>query len=247
MNCDEIEKGEIAEKYVTGGLGEIEQADFEMHFLGCQRCFAQVELWSSLQAVLPRPHRPGVRTMAILAVAASLLVAVGAVWLWLRPVPGRQVARPAASASASARRDLTALAEFSPPLYRQPRWRSPSQTGFERAMQLYSKGDYAAAAPRLRAALEADPANSAAQFFLGICYLMRGLEDQGIAGLRATIAIGDSPELEEAHFYLAKALLRKHDPAGAIAEVRRAIALRGPRQKEEQSLLDSITEVRPDK
>ena len=111
-------------------------------------------------------------------------------------------------------------------------------------MQRYSKGDYAAATPGLLAALKADPANSAAQFFLGICYLMQGLDDEGIARLKATIALEDSPELEEAHNYLAKALLRERDVNGAIAEVRQAIRLHGPRQRDEQSLLENITEVR---
>jgi tetratricopeptide (TPR) repeat protein len=242
MDCDEIEKGEIAEKYVTGGLGEIEQADFEMHFLDCERCFAQVELWQGMQAALARSPRTSVRWMAVLAVAASLLVAAGATWLRLRPASERGMARSAAPAATA--RDLTALAEFSPPRYSQPLWRGASQTGFEGAMQRYSKGDYAAATPGLLAALKADPANSAAQFFLGICYLMQGLDDEGIARLKATIALEDSPELEEAHYYLAKALLRERDVNGAIAEVRQAIRLHGPRQRDEQSLLENITEVR---
>jgi hypothetical protein len=63
--------------------------------------------------------------------------------------------------------------------------------------------------------------------------------------LTATIALEDSPELEEAHFHLAEAFLRKQDVTGAIAEVRKAISLRGPRQREEQSLLKGITEARP--
>jgi hypothetical protein len=43
---------------------------------------------------------------------------------------------------------------------------------------------------------------------------------------------------------LAKALLRKRDVNGAIAEVRQAIRLHGPRQRDDQSLLENITEVR---
>jgi len=161
----------------------------------------------------------------------------------LRSPSDRGMARSAAPTAPA--RDLTALAEFSPPRYSQPLWRGASQTDFERAMQRYSKGDYAAATPELLAALKADPANSAAQFFLGICYLMQGADDLGIARLKDTIALADSPEVEEAHYYLAKALLRKRDVNGAIAEVRQAIRLHGPRQREEQSLLESITEVRP--
>jgi hypothetical protein len=65
MDCDEAEKREIAEKYVAGGLGEIEQAEFEVHFLGCERCFGQVELWQAIWAALARPHGPGAHWMAI--------------------------------------------------------------------------------------------------------------------------------------------------------------------------------------
>jgi hypothetical protein len=39
--------------------------------------------------------------------------------------------------------------------------------------------------------------------------------------------------------------LRKRDSAGAVDELRRAVELRGPRQAEERSLLDSITREAP--
>jgi hypothetical protein len=97
----------------------------------------------------------------------------------------------------------------------------------------------------LLAVVKADRENSAASFFLGICYLLEGRDSDGIARLRDTITLGDSPELEEAHFYLAKALLRQHDRSGARAELERAIALKGPRLAEEESLLRNLEEVAP--
>jgi tetratricopeptide (TPR) repeat protein len=223
-----------------------------MHFLGCQRCFEQVQLRQDMQATLARRPRNNAPWWAISAIAASLLVAAGAAtWFRFRPVSLREGA-PAASASAahSAARpsiNLTALAAISPPHYLQPRWRAAGQTSFDLGMQSYTGGDYAAATPGLLAALKGDPRNSAAGFFLGICYLMQGRDDAAIAQLKATIAIGDSPELEEAHFYLAKALLRRHDIAGAVVELREAVAQHGPRLAEEQSLLKDIQEARPAK
>jgi TolA-binding protein len=53
------------------------------------------------------------------------------------------------------------------------------------------------------------------KFFLGICFLLSGQTDEGIAELKKTIAIGDSAYLGEAHFYLAKGLLRQGDIKGA--------------------------------
>jgi len=249
MQCEQIEAAEIAEKYVTGRLGEDQRAEFEDHFLGCTRCFEQVQLWQDVQAAMPGRARRDYRWMALLAVAATLLVAWGAVWLQVRSVPRRTMARSTApgalAGSARAALDVAALAAISPPHYSQPRWRAGGQSGFELAMRRYSRGDYAGAASALLEVRKADRDNSAAEFFLGISYLMQGRDDEGIAHLKATIALGDSPELEEAHLYLAKALLRKQDIAGATAEIRQAIARHGPRQAEEQALLRGIGEARP--
>ncbi len=244
MDCDQIDKAEIGEKYVTGQLDDVEQADFEMHFLGCRRCFEHLQLLQDMQlALAPRPQR-SMRWWPVLALAASLLVGAGAAtWFRLRPAGAPATASNRAHSRPAL--NLTALAMVSPPRYLQPQWRSAGPTGFDVAMQRYARGDYAAAAPGLLTVLERDPRNSAAGFFLGICYLMQGRDDEARAQLKATIALGDSPELEEAHFYLAKALLRKRDTSGAIAELRRAIRLHGPRQREERSLLESIQKEAP--
>jgi TolA-binding protein len=249
MDCDQIEEAEIAEKYVTGQLDETEQADFETHFAGCQRCFEQVQLFEDMQAALAPGPRRGARWWPIFAVAASLLLAVGAAtWFRLRPYSEREGGWAAASGTYSPARSAlnpTALAMVEPPRYSQPHWRAAGQTGFDLAMQRYTRGDYAGATPGLLAVVKGDRGNSAAGFFLGICSLMQGLDDEAIAQLKAVIALGESPELEEAHLYLAKALLRKQDVPGAIAELRQAIGLHGPRQLEERSLLESIAKEAP--
>jgi tetratricopeptide (TPR) repeat protein len=249
MNCEQVEGAELVEKYVTGRLAESEQADFEVHFLGCRRCFEQVQLWQDMQGALAQHPRRDVRRWAILALAASLLVVAGVSWLRWRPASDRKLAGSAVpsavSSPARSALNLTALARISPPRYSQPQWRSAGQTGFDLAMQRYSRGDYAGAAPGLLAVVRDDRGNTAAEFFLGISYLMQGRTEDGIAHLKATVALGESPELEEAHFYLAKALLGKQDVSGATAQLRQAIALRGPRQREEQSLLKGIAEVLP--
>jgi tetratricopeptide (TPR) repeat protein len=243
MDCDKIEAAEIAEKYVTGSLGEAERTDFEIHFLGCQRCFEQVRLWQDLQTALPRRPRREWRWFAVLPVAASLLAVAGLTWFRTNPVAKREASRTTVSARPTL--DLTALAAVVPPRYTQPQWRAAGPTVFDVAMQRYSRGDYSGATPDLVVAAKSDPSNAAAAFFLGICYLIESRDDDAIAQLKTTIALGDSPELEEAHFYLAKALLRKRDLSGALAEFRLAEAMHGPRQAEERSLIEKITQGAP--
>ena len=58
---------------------------------------------------------------------------------------------------------------------------------------------------------------------------MVGQDAAGIERLRATIALGDSPYLEEAHFNLAKALLRRKDFGAAEAQLKALIQLRDRR------------------
>jgi len=245
MDCDQIGEAEIAERYVAGRLSDGEMAEFELHFLSCQRCFREVQLHQDLKAVLARPPRRRMRWAGMLAAAASLLIAAGIARYAMRP--GAQHAGPAAAGRvrAGSTQSLLALAAITPPRYAHPGWRSAGQTDFDQAMRRYSSGDYAGAAQGLLAAVKADPANSAARFFLGIAYSMQARNDDAIAQLRATIALGDSPELEDAHFYLAKALLRKQDASAAIDELHRAIALHGPSQQEEETLLERVMEVHP--
>ena len=91
-------------------------------------------------------------------------------------------------------------------------------------MALYRQGQFAAAIPGLLAAATADPKSPDPQFFLGICYLMDGRSEEAITHLRATIELGSTLDLEMAHFYLAKALLREKETARAEGELERAIA-----------------------
>ena len=158
----------------------------------------------------------------------------------MNPAEKREPSR--ATAAARPTLDLTALAAVVPPSYTQPQWRAAGPTVFDVAIERYSRGDYSGATPDLVVAAKSDPSNAAAAFFLGICYLIRNRDDDAIAQLKATIALGDSPELEEAHFYLAKALLRRQDLRGALAELRVAEAMHGPRRAEERSLIEKITQ-----
>ena len=107
-------------------------------------------------------------------------------------------------------------------------------------MDDYRQARYTAAIPGLAAAANADPKSADAQLFLGICYLMDGQTEQAIGRLRATIALGATLDLEMAHFYLAKALIRQNDVTGSERELEKAIALRGDLEKQSKDLLDKL-------
>ena len=62
-----------------------------------------------------------------------------------------------------------------------------------------------------------------------------GQDDAAIDQLRATIALGDSAYLEDAHFYLAKAFLRRKDLGAAETQLKKLIELRGSRSDEAQA------------
>jgi anti-sigma factor RsiW len=52
MNCEQVTKEEISEKYLLGRLSEAEQGAFELHFFECERCFEEVESLRMLQTEL---------------------------------------------------------------------------------------------------------------------------------------------------------------------------------------------------
>ena len=72
---------------------------------------------------------------------------------------------------------------------------------------------------------------------------MLGQDDAAIDRLRATIALGDTAYLEEAHFYLAKAMLRQKNVNAAQTELKTVVTLKGMRSREAQQLLNDIERI----
>lgn len=246
MDCQDVLNSEIAERYVAGELSEAEQSDFEAHFFGCEACFEELQLLQAAQAALRRKPSMAVRrapSLRWLAAAAGLLIVLGAGWWAIGParrspagIQSAQV-KPAAPARAES---LALLAKLEPPRYSALVMRGDGQQAFREAMRSYSDGNYNGAVPVLLAIAERDPRHSAAQFYLGISYLMLGRNDEAIARLKNVIALGDTPELEDAQIALAKAFLRQANTAGAEEQLRQAIALGGDRKAEAQGLLDQL-------
>lgn len=255
MNCHEIESSELAEKYILGQLRPGEQQSYEDHYYQCSRCFEELQLRQTIRAELSRMH-PGASAaqaprwkgnwLAWGAVAAALFVAAGLGWWRFHPTPPpvapvtSHVAQPAGSGPS-----LDLLARVVPPVYTVPTLRGgpTGSSRFREGMAQYRVGNYEAAIAALTAAAAADPKSADPQFFLGICYLLTGRPDLAIARLRATIDLGDSLDLEMAHFYLAKALLSQKDVVRAEAELERTIALHGDLERQSRDLLDQIRKL----
>jgi tetratricopeptide (TPR) repeat protein len=262
MNCEQVTKEEITEKYVLGRLTEAEQGAFELHFFECERCFEEVESLRMLQTELRRAasaireqtsRRPNLFWRWAWAPAAALAVlAVGVGWwVWrpsvapLQPPAVVQVPTPQPAPQPTVL-SMAELSQVRPPEYVPTVLRGVEDDVMQRfrtAMRHYVKGDYAAAIPGLRAASKLNPQASDINFFLGICYLLTDQTDAAIKQLRRTAALGDSPYLEETHFYLAKCYLRKGDTPAARNELEKTIQLQGEREGEARELLQQVEKL----
>jgi tetratricopeptide (TPR) repeat protein len=242
MDCARVKTEGIAERYLLGTLIEAEQEAFEEHLVACTACFDEVTALCALKAELERSREQIVAESAVrpspwrrpwlLATAAAVLaVAAGlGVWMRLQPVSGP---RP----------ELAALAAIEPPAYAPVRLRGSEDDAarrFREAMELYAAGDWNGALPGLRAAAALDPEAPHLAFYLGACALLAGETDEAITELERTAALGDTPFLEEALFYLAKAHLRADDVTAARGALVKVILLNGDRAQEAQSLIDRL-------
>ena len=104
-------------------------------------------------------------------------------------------------------------------------------------MQAYVAGDYDATIPSLRRAARLDTERSDIAFFLAASELLAGNTAAAIGEFARTIAMGDTPFLEDAHFFLAKAHLAQGDADRARSELNAVRALQGGRASEADELM----------
>jgi hypothetical protein len=130
---------------------------------------------------------------------------------------------------------IALLARFQPPEYDAADDTDGSR-GFRDAMDHYRKGDYAGAVPGLRAAVQSQSNSVEARFYLAICLLLTGDRSTGIQFLKDVTASGNTPFLESARFYLAKALLSESNLAGADLQLRIIIEMHGKLEKQAEVL-----------
>ena len=130
---------------------------------------------------------------------------------------------------------IALLAQFEPPEY----YAAANIEGspeFRAAMEHYRKGDYAGAVSGLHAAVQAQPHSVETRFYLAICLLLTHDRPGGIQFLKDVTASGNTPYLESARFYLAKALLSEGNMAGADLQLRIIIEMHGKLEKQARVL-----------
>jgi TolA-binding protein len=130
---------------------------------------------------------------------------------------------------------IALLARFDPPEYDAAE-RAQASPEFRAAMKRYRTHDYAVAAMGLRAVTEAQPQSVEARFYLAICLLLTNDRPGGIQLLKDVTAGGETPYLESARFYLAKALLSEGNLAGADLQLRIIVEMHGKLEKQAQAL-----------
>jgi len=154
--------------------------------------------------------------------------------------PSVAAAPPALAASSRRMEVLARLARVDPPRYSPRVLRGASDeaaASFQQGMKAYVAGDYGAAIPSLRKAARLDTERSDIAFFLAASELLAGNTADAVGEFVRTIAMEDTPFLEEAHFFLAKAYLAQGDADRARAELVRVRSLHGERDSEAGELL----------
>jgi tetratricopeptide (TPR) repeat protein len=260
MTCEEIKQSDLMEQYLLGRLDPAARDDFDRHLFECDECFERLQTVRALRRELAataavrraeprRANRGWIWKWALVPTFATLVIV--SVLVWPRalppalPPPATSTGQPTGGSVTSppATVSLAELGRFQPPTFAAGSLRGiddDATARFREGMKHYAQGDYRGAIVGLRAAVRLDPAAAHATFFLGVAHLLAGQLEPGIGALRQTIGLGDSPYLEEAHFYLAKAFLQNNDPAGARQELARTIQLRGPLEGQAQQLLADL-------
>lgn len=258
MTCEDVDNGEIVERYLRDDLSPETREEFEQHYFECDRCFGLLQTYRTMRVELSR-SRSGtwhdvqatswVRRWGWLPAAAVVVMTTSLV-MWrsaadtpLPPDRGTPAAPAAPPESAPPSVILADLARVEPPAFVAGRLRGVQDEAtarYEDAMRHYQQREYPAAAAGLAAAAKLDPEAPHILFFLGISHLMAAEPDAAIAALRRTIALGDSAFAEDAYFFLAKSYLQQRDVPAAERALNETIERRGERQSDAQRLLDQL-------
>jgi FimV-like protein len=242
MSCERVSTDDLGERYLLDQLNEADREALERHFFQCDECFAQLETLRAVRERLERDRasapglalrpRPAMRWWWMaLATAAIVTIAVAAILMWTVATAPPTVAELSP--------ELAELAKIEPPYYEAIRLRGvydEAQQTFRSAMEHYAAGDYTGAIPGLQEAADLDPSSPNISFFLGACYLLTDRIPEGITELEHTIALGDTPFLEETHLLLAKAYLQLGDLESARTHLNATIALGGDLADEARSM-----------
>ena len=250
LTCELVTETGMVERYVAETLPDSELEGFEDHLLLCQRCQEEVvqavavrealrettKEGSGREASAGNPEKTrtgfffGIPPKIWLPVAAAAGVA-GLVFFGPDRVPG-------------AIRELGGVSQ--PPIYLGISVRQDPASAdslFDAAMLRYVVDEFGDAAKGLEEALEAGAPPVPAQFFLGASQLTLDRPREAAEAFGVVIDSGSSPYLAEAHYYRAKAHLRRGEVEAALADLRAASAIQGEISRSAEALADSL-EVR---
>jgi tetratricopeptide (TPR) repeat protein len=252
MDCQKVEDQNIIERYLTERLSEPETEAFEQHYLECKKCFGELQMRHAVAIELS--HRPIPVTPArspwmplswqwgLASAAVALAVLSGALYMRSRvetPAPATQtptVQQP----NPAVLEQLASVDQIPPYLPGLIRGGStnPALIKFQEGMSFYSSQKYSEAIAPLSEASRLDPQHVPTAFYLGISQLVSGNPDDAITQLAK---ITSQPEYaEEAHWFLAKAYLKKKDFRSARTELQAVQSLHGEHATAAQDLLNRI-------
>lgn len=262
--CDPSDREEMAERYVAGSLSPEEAEAFEAHLLECESCRQEVRLAEAIREALledesgaeaddeeaestaPAAAAAGgsdgaaVRgeLPAWLRTAAALALAISLVLMAIVLIPSGDVDPELA--------ELGRVVQA--PVYLGTSIRAPEarpDSLFADAMDAYVAEDYAAAVDGLRATLAAGGDEPPVHFFLGASLLMLDRPEEAIDAFAAVEASGDSPYVDEARFYRAKALLSEGEAEEALEFLQGVVGSDSPVAGHAAALVDSVRAVMP--
>jgi len=262
MDCRMIEGQNVIERYLTEKLSSEEAEAFELHYLGCKRCFQELKMRHAAAIEMVRDPIPlktsrhgllAFRTRWAFATVVAVLFALIIV-VFFRPVGNRppqssgQSVIPSSPTQTDATAVITQMAAVEqPPPYIPSPLRggegNPARERFEQGMRAYTAGDYKAAIGPLSQAAQLDRQNDPTAFYLGISYLLTESVNLAIEQL-SKLTVNGNPYTEEAHWYLAKAYLKQNDTSSASAELKAVVSLNGRYAADAQEALRRLDALR---
>jgi TolA-binding protein len=140
------------------------------------------------------------------------------------PAPASSMPESAEHSGKGSRRNevLARLARVDPPTYLPRVLRGVADeatASFQAGMKAYVAGDYRGAIPQLRKASSLSPEKPDIAFYLAASELLSGDTAGAVTEFQRTIAMGETPFLEEAHFYLGKTYLSRSEFGAARTEL----------------------------
>ncbi len=108
------------------------------------------------------------------------------------------------------------------------------------ALQGYDAGDFKAALAQLQEILAAEPDNTTAQFYAGVCYLQLKDAPNALANLEKILAANDQRLMEPAQWYAALAYVQRNELAKARAALNAIVAANRVYKEPASKLLERL-------